>query len=225
MSGVIELSIGSVVVSAGRRSVDGSAAADARLGVADRVDDGVDRVLEPVAVGRDDPGVRRPAGAARPRGSSRARRAAAGRRGSPRPPAPLGSRPRSSARRRARSSTDASRKILRSASGRTTVPMSRPAMTIPPRRRQVPAADRAGRGASSGIAETAETAASTCGPRTSSVWSTPSTRTGASRPSSSGASSTSSTRPRIACGYDAATRGPSASQVTARYSRPVSQNR
>ena len=31
----------------------------ARLGVADRVDDGVDGVLESVAVGRDDPGVRR----------------------------------------------------------------------------------------------------------------------------------------------------------------------
>ena len=45
---------------------------------------------------------------------------------------PSGSRPRSAIRRSARSSTDASRKTLRSASGSTTVPMSRPATTIPP---------------------------------------------------------------------------------------------
>ena len=46
-----------------------------------------------------------------------------------RPPGP-GHAPRSGAR--ARSSTDASRNSFRSASGSTTVPMSRPAMTIPP---------------------------------------------------------------------------------------------
>ena len=111
-----------------RRGSRGSA----RLRVADRVHDRVDRVLEAVAVGRDDPRVGRPAGAARPRGSSRARRAAGARSRIASASGPSGSSPRSSVRRRARSSTEASRKILRSASGRTTVPMSRPAMTIPP---------------------------------------------------------------------------------------------
>ena len=63
ISGVIELSIGSgaslmrrAARLAARASVIGGAAC---LGVADGVDDGVDRVLEAVAVGRDDPGVRR----------------------------------------------------------------------------------------------------------------------------------------------------------------------
>ena len=104
----------------------------ARLGVADRPDDRRDGLLERVAVGRDDPGVGGDRGAAPPPGSRRVDRGAGAPRGSPRPPAPSGSRPRSSARRRARSSTEASRYSLRSASGSTTVPMSRPAMTIPP---------------------------------------------------------------------------------------------
>ena len=125
-------------------------------------DDRLDRVLEAVAVGRDDPGVRSPAGAARPRGSrsSSSRRRSASRIASA--SGPSGSRPRSSARRRARSSTEASRKILRSASGRTTVPMSRPAMTIPPARaRSRWRSSSAAR--SSGMADTADTAASTSG--------------------------------------------------------------
>ena len=81
----------------------------ARLGVADGVDDGVDRVLETVAVGRDDPRVRRRPAAARRRGSNRARRGGAAPRGWPSASGPSGSMPRSCARRRARSSTDASR--------------------------------------------------------------------------------------------------------------------
>ncbi len=113
--------------------------------------------------------------------------------------APFGSSPRSCVRRRARSSTDASRKILRSASGSTTVPMSRPAMTMPPASASVRCRSSSA-ARSSGIADTAETAASTAGPRTSSVWSVPSTSTRARRPCASGASSTSSTSPRIACG-------------------------
>ncbi len=50
----------------------------------------------------------------------------------PRPRRSRASRPRSAARRRARSSTDTSRYSLRSASGSTTVPMSRPARMMPP---------------------------------------------------------------------------------------------
>ena len=115
-------------------------------------------------------------------GSGRARRGGAGRRGSAAASGPSGSRPRSSARRRARSSTEASRKILRSASGRTTVPMSRPAMTIPPVCGQGALAREQRRPQLRRRRETAETAASTAGLRTSSVTSTPSTRTRDSRP-------------------------------------------
>ena len=125
MSGVIELSMGAASsVMRRRRSARGSVG-PARLGVADRVDDGVDRVLEPVAVGRDDPRV----GGGRSGATARVESSSSRRRSASRiatASGPSGSRPRSSVRRRARSSTDASRKILRSASGRTTVPMSRP---------------------------------------------------------------------------------------------------
>ena len=84
-------------------------------------------------------------GAARPPGCGRGRRDGAAPRGSLCASGPSGARPRCSARRRARSSTEASRKILRSASGRTTVPMSRPAMTIPPARGELALALRAAR--------------------------------------------------------------------------------
>ena len=174
ISGVIELSIGAGSSRHAPAPLGVGLGGPARLGVADRVDDGVDRVLEAVAVGRDDPrvggGPERRDGARRVELVAPAERLEDGRR----PPAPSGSSPRSSVRRRARSSTEASRKILRSASGSTTVPMSRPAMTIPPAAASARCrSSRARR--SSGIAETAETAASTAGLRTSSVWSTPST--------------------------------------------------
>ena len=58
------------------------------------------------------------------------------------------------------------------------------------------------------MADIAETAPSTAGPRTSAVWSTPSTMTRASRPASSGASSTSSARPRRASGTRPTARAP-----------------
>ena len=122
--------------SGGRRLVGvgcGAAAVGAaRLGVADRADDRGDGVLEGVAVGRDDPGV--VGDPQRRHGAGRVEVVAAAERLEDRlrPRGSSGSRPRSSVRRRARSSTEASRKSLRSASGRTTVPMSRPAMTIPP---------------------------------------------------------------------------------------------
>ena len=78
-------------------------------------------------------------------------------------------------------STDASRKTLRSAPGSTTVPMSRPATTIPP-----PAASsrwRSSRAArTSGTRETEETAASTASVRIAPVASSPSRRTRVSLP-------------------------------------------
>ena len=69
MSGVIELSIGGGSSVMRRRRLGVGLGGAAGLGVADGVDDGVDRVLEAVAVGRDDPGVRR--GAKRRDGAGR----------------------------------------------------------------------------------------------------------------------------------------------------------
>ena len=138
--------------------------------------------------------------------------------------APSGSRPRSSIRRVARSSTEASRNSLRSASGRMTVPMSRPATMIPPS-----AASARWRGISaartSGTMATADTAASTSCVLAASVASTPSIRTRVRRPEPSSASVTRSTRALRPGASSVATPSRSASAVIARYSRPVSTNR
>ena len=226
ISGVIELS------SSARRA---ARAAPVRSGrptghgaprVADRVDDGGDGVLEAVAVGRDDPGVRGRAGAARPAGCCPARRAGAAPTRIASASAPSGSRPRSSVRRRARSSTEASRKSLRSASGSTTVPMSRPAMTIAavaarsragaraapraprgPRRPPTPPRRRRGRGPRR------------CGRRR---------RPGPARAGRRASGDERRPRRRArrrSTGSSTATPRSSASHVTARYSRPVSQKR
>src|SRR6266516_301868 len=82
----------------------------------------------------------------------------------------------SSSRRLARSAADAVRKILQSASGSTTVPMSRPTMTTRPRR----ASSRCCSSIASrtaGTRATCETLASTCVERMSQVTSAPSNST------------------------------------------------
>ena len=137
---------------------------------------------------------------------------------------PAGSRPRSSIRRIARSSTEASRNSLRSASGSTTVPMSRPATTIPP-----PSASARWRGSraarTSPIFDTFDTAASTLGPRASSVVSAPSRRTRVRRPVPSSASVTRPTRSTRRGASSVGTPSRSAAAVSARYRRPVSTKR
>ena len=123
-------------------------------------------------------GRRRPrAAAARRRGCGPARRAARSWSRTISASSPAGSRPRSAIRRDARASTDASRKILRSASGSTTVPMSRPTTMIPPsaamaRWRSSSAARTSGTRAT---AETAPSTASACA--SASVASSPSSST------------------------------------------------
>ncbi len=92
------------------------------------------------------------------------------------PASDAGSIPRSAARRDARVSAEASSHTLTSASGRTTVPMSRPASRIPPSR--VISRWRARSAArTSGAWATAGTARSTSPVRTRDVTSTPPTMT------------------------------------------------
>ena len=137
---------------------------------------------------------------------------------------PAGSSPRSSIRREARSSTEASRYSLSGASGSTTVPMSRPATTIPPS-----AASARWRGMSavrtSGTRATAETNPSTSCVRASSVASTPSSRTRVSAPDPSSARVTRSTSATSLGASSDTNPSRRASAVSARYSSPVSTNR
>ena len=183
---------GRLLTAARAGSVAGRGSRGAGLGVADRADDGRDGLLERVAVGRDDPGVRRRCAAARPRGSRRGGRAGAGPRGSPAPPGRPGRAraPRSGAGRAPRPRRRGKLEVGVGQHDRADVAAGHddPAARRPGR---AGAASRAAR--TSATAETADTAASTAGLRTSSVWSTPSTTTRASRPVASGASSTSST--------------------------------
>ena len=113
--------------------------------------------------------------------------------------------PALSVRRRARSSTEASRKIFRSASRRTTVPMSRPAMTIPPGWREARWRSRQ-RGRSSGTRDTADTASSTRGDgrRRSRRASTSRGPAGRWRPARARSPGQRDERGRIAGGGDAA---------------------
>ncbi len=223
-SGVIELSIGSGSVIAGPRRV-ALAGSTARRASASRMAPATASIVSStrfpsVAMIRASGAGRSGATARVASSSSRRRRAARISRAS----GLDGSSPRSSVRRRARSSTDASRNSFRSASGSTTVPMSRPAMMIPPAAAIARWRSRSA-ARSSGTAATSETARSTRGPRTSSVWSMPSTSTRDRRPASSAASWTSGTSDRRRAGCVFVTPRARASQVTARYSRPVSQKR
>ena len=79
-----------------------------------------------------------------------------------------------SLRRRARSSADAVRKILTSASGSTTVPMSRPSTTTLPGPAASSRCSPTRRARTAGTAETAETALVTASPRISAETSSPS---------------------------------------------------
>ena len=97
----------------------------------------------------------------------RPRRAACSRRraGRARPaPPPASAPPRSAVRRRARTAASACSQILRSASGQTTAPMSRPSATASPAARKARCASRIAE-RTAGCAETVETLASTSAER------------------------------------------------------------
>ena len=149
------------------------------------------------------------------------------RRSSPRmvrPAALPGSIPRSRARRAARTSVLASSQIFTSASGSTTVPMSRPATTIPPR--PTSARWRARSAARTcGARATAETTRSTSGVRIAVLTSWPPMTTRSSRPPTPATTVTD--------GASAASVGPSsgstprwmAAHASARYRSPESKKR
>ena len=183
-------------------------------------------VLERVAVGRDDPRV---VGDAQRRDGSRSRRgrrAAGAPRGSPALRSPAGRAPRSSARRRARSSSETSRYSfevrVRQHDG-ADVATGHDDATGRGRRR---AGARAARRARHRPRTRPTTAASTAGPR-SPVGDVDAHRRGRatgdrSHPARARPAPTSSTRP-AASSTDVPRA--SASHVTARYRTPVSQNR
>ncbi len=126
------------------------------------------------------------------------------------------------ARRSARSSGDAVRYTFNSASGATTVPISRPSTTMPPspmRSRWAATSRRR----TSGTADTALTAAVTCALRiTLSIW-IPSTATHSSSGSVPISRSAAAAHAATASASSSAMPSSSTAHVTARYIAPVSR--